>query len=185
MNGQLIFEKLSHLYENGEFLSPSTRERESRKIIWLLQAIIPPGHYPIFHSFMYLSVIPAFLSKKRTVILLLSSPAFEFYSKIIKILSGSVIFIHLSFVLDPLTGRLYMRFYLVKTSKRSTIRFEALMKIWKTCVDEMAENHDDELFGCLNWFCKYIFYNSEKQHDVDRFAAWKYRVLIIQRNGKG
>ena len=73
------------------------------KLFDCCESIIPPGHYPIFHSFMYPSIVLAIFPNEETVILLLSSTGIRIlFQDNKKNFIGLRGFLHiLSFVLGP------------------------------------------------------------------------------------
>lgn len=72
INIQRTMEKAIPFIREKENFCPHRREN-LEKLFDCCESIIPPGHYPIFHSFMYPSIVLAIFLNEETVILLLSS----------------------------------------------------------------------------------------------------------------
>lgn len=164
INIQRTMEKAIPFIREKENFCPHRREN-LEKLFDCCESIIPPGHYPIFHSFMYPSIVLAIFLNEETVILLLSSTGIRIlFQDNKKNFIGLRGFLHiLSFVLGPFNRKDTRFFYFVKTLKRQRSASRLWWKFEKPAFTEMAENHDTTSFR-LNWFCKYIFYNVEKQH---------------------
>lgn len=141
--------------------------RESRKIIWLLRVNNTARTLPYF-SFIHVSfdlcIVLAIFPNEETVILLLSCTGIRIlFQDNKKNFIGLRGFLHiLSFVLGPF-NRKDTRFFTSLKRWNGNDPFRGFDENLKNPHSPRWENHDTTSFR-LNWFCKYIFYNVEKQH---------------------